>query len=151
MASTSIIYYSIDSPSFGSAWSGTINWTDNIETTSTQVSSGTLPNSIEVTIDSVTTSFTPSKFLSFAGNYITWRSKNSNDQFPESWDGYSLDIWSDDLYTDVITNGQNWDDLIGNGAYNLSTNKNTLYYAYSELRPIVFSVGGTITFSLTSP
>ena len=80
--------------------------------------------------------------------YTTWRSISYPDsQFPEA--GVSLDVWSHTLYID-INNGATWQTLIDNGAYALSSTKNTLVYSYDP----VYSprhgtgAGSTIVFTL---
>lgn len=98
-------------------------------------------------------SFTPaSNFGMYPGEpsanqeYITWRSSTSlsYNQYPSS--GKSFDIWSPDLYDDV-DNGFTWNQLISAAAYNLTANKNTVYYDYDIPMQIYWGIGGTIDFT----
>ena len=82
--------------------------------------------------------------------YVTWRSQNDNQQFPTGQSGQSLDLWSEDLYTDIAGNAT-WQDLIDHVPYDLSTNKTSLYYNYSPPYPEQFNQGGTIAFTFVTP
>ena len=89
--------------------------------------------------------FTPSYVNSYDGNYITFRSMNSNVQLPTNQIGHSLDIWSD-TFKSHVDSSYTWQQVIDNGAYTLNSDKWTLYYYYDETRGIRFGKGGTITF-----
>ena len=77
--------------------------------------------------------------------YVTFRSTNPAGQHPTS--GFSLDLWNDTLYDDIITSSSTWDDLNGN-SYSLYTNKYSLIYSYGELYAPIFSKGGTLTITV---
>ena len=78
--------------------------------------------------------------------YITWRNDTtlSYGQYPNS--GKSFDVWSSDLYDDV-NGGFTWNQLISAAAYNLTSNKNTVYYDYDIPSQIYWGRGGTIDFT----
>jgi hypothetical protein len=87
-------------------------------------------------------------------SYMSWRSTNISENpsgpplylniYPQS--GYSFDVWSHDLYTDIEINLITWNDIKGN-TYSLNNSKNTLVYDYDKLKPIHFGMGGTISFT----
>ena len=151
------INYSVQNTSEGyTSWSGTFEWDATINT-GTAVAKDNPPDSITVTIDSVTTTANVSRFLSFSGGgtyYVTWRTLDSTKQFPSPFTGYSLDIWSQNLwlYMNGLAGGQTgpstWDQVIGLGQLDLSTTKYSLFYDYQTPRPIAFSKGGNILFSM---
>lgn len=86
--------------------------------------------------------------------YFTWREYN--------WDlidflkefGHSLDLWSSDLYRDIVTNNFTWSQ-INNKTYNLSNNKYSLlyFYTYSQFdkslaSTLYWSRGGILTVNV---
>jgi len=89
-------------------------------------------------------SFVPNNISYYDPGYITWRSANNQAQHPGS--GRSFDIWSLDLYDDVV-NGFTWSQLISTGTYLLTSNKNTVFYDYDIPTAFYWGVGGSITFS----
>ena len=128
-----------------STWSGTIVVSALSDAVLTNV-----PTSITASSGSIV--FTPSSFEHYPdtdgnGNeYITWRNYSGASQYPDS--GYSLDIWSTQLFTDVDS-GATWNTLIGAGGYALNSNKYTLIYKYdSPSGPYApfYGLGGLITF-----
>jgi len=78
-------------------------------------------------------------------NYITWRNYGGASQYPDG--GYSLDIWSLSLYTDIITNTYTWDQIISAPAYSLNSNKTTVFYDYNTPYAPYWCKGGTIDFT----
>lgn len=89
------------------------------------------------------------KFNGYPGNYITWRSTRLNltyNQYPTL--GWSLDIWSNDLYTDIITNSATWDDLAATQDYSLNDAKHSLVYNYENFYAPVWSKGGSLTITV---
>jgi hypothetical protein len=89
-------------------------------------------------------SFTPNNISYYNPGYVTWRSDNDQNQYPNG--GIGLDIWSLDLYDDVV-GGFTWTNLITTGTYNLTSDKNTVYYDYAAPCAIYWGIGGTVTFS----
>jgi hypothetical protein len=132
----------------GEDWSGTFS-VDNLNTQITSI----LP--LSLTTNNIT--FFPLDFgsqNSGTTSYVSWRSVNISENtpgpplylniYPQS--GYSFDVWSHDLYTDIEVNLITWDSIRGN-SYNLNSSKNTIIYDYDNLNPIYFGTGGTISFS----
>ncbi len=128
------------------AWSGTI-----IVSSLSNIVSADIPTTITANPGSI--SFSPQSFQYYPdtdgnGNeYITWRTYNGPSQYPDS--GYSLDIWSTDLFNDV-NSGSDWSTLISNGSYFLTTNKHTLIYKYEPPQgpyAPLYGTGGLITFT----
>lgn len=158
MALTNQIDFTIINSTYGSNWGGKIKWTSaQIETTTLVVSdnNATLPDAIEITsgVTNTPIQFEPAFILYYSGSgtkYVTWRSQNDSQQFPLVQSGQSLDLWSDDLYDDIVGNVK-WQDLIDHVPYNLSTNKTSLYYNYSPPYPEQFNKGGTIAFTFVTP
>ena len=89
--------------------------------------------------------FVPSYIGRYQGDYVTFRSMDDTNQFPENQSGFSLDIWSD-TFKSHVDSSYTWQQVIDNGAYTLNSDKWTLYYYYDETRGIRFGKGGTITF-----
>jgi|DEB0MinimDraft_6_1074348.scaffolds.fasta_scaffold26377_5 hypothetical protein len=149
--------FSIDSVSEKSSWTGRFevsSLTDVVKSTLptkviTYVGEGDEPEEFE---------FVPTKVKNFptdyTHSYITWRSQESDLQFPKPQTGVSLDIWSIDLYTDVITNDFTWQDLIDNcslyGGYSLATDKWSVYYNYNVPYGVNYSRGGNIALTVGS-
>ena len=86
--------------------------------------------------------------------YFTWREYNWDQSSTTREYGHSLDLWSSDLYTDIVTNNFTWEQ-INNRTYNLSVNKYSLVYFYSyntlnksDARPIYWSRGGILTVTV---
>lgn len=103
-------------------------------------------NPTNIIFEPGTFGFNPTNFAYYSDpKYITWRTYLGSSQYPDS--GYSFDIWSDDLYDDIISNAT-WDDLITTGTFNLNLQKNTLIYNYDVPGfPFDFyGKGGIITF-----
>ena len=132
----------IENPTEGVAWSGTgvVEGNDNVRGDSVD---------IVWTFGSVT--FTTKKQLQFSGtglSYSTWRTQESTDQFPTPQTGFSIDVWSDLLYTELTAAGsQSWDTFASAGnSWNLNTDKYTLIYDYNNLYAPYWSKGGTVTF-----
>lgn len=132
----------------GENWSGTFSVSD----LDTQINS-TLPSSFST--DNI--SFSPLDFgyqSNASISYVSWRSVNISGNtpgpplylniYPQS--GYSFDVWSHDLYTDIESNLITWNNIKGN-TYNLNSSKITLVYNYDGLTPIYHGTGGTIVFS----
>lgn len=136
-----IIQYTI-SPDDGNTWSGTFE-INNL--------SGQINTEIPVQITSPNGNFVPQQVANF-GDYITWRSVDISgnppgppdflDIYPR--DGYSIDIWSQQLIADANAN-RNWNFLIGK-SYVLNANKNTLIYSYNPPYPLHYGAGGLINF-----
>jgi hypothetical protein len=131
------------STSVGQTWSGTF---EGVTLGNPVNDPGNLPTTI--TADSGAISFSPNNFQLYPAdtnaNYVTWRDQPAAGQYPTN--GYSLDIWSDALYSNI--DGSNtWADLIATGTYNLSPSKNTLIYNYDTPYAPHWGSGGTITFS----
>lgn len=133
----------------------TVNYTIATSTGLTWSGSFTVPNTSDVVTSSVPSnisapgvSFAPAAAAQLypSGNdsYTTWRTYSGASQYPDS--GYSLDIWSIDLYND-INSGGTWNTLISHGAYNLNSVKNTLIYYYNGPTAPYWGSGGTVTFS----
>ena len=158
------INYSIENTDEGDTWTGSLVWSSTIDTSTTKVLSANDPSTMSVTVNSVTTSSSVSRFLNFTsglsgdGNsYSTWRSLDSATQFPETWTGYSFDMWSEDMYRYINSEpssyyalGYTWDEIFNLGQVQLSDTKYTVFYSYEETRPIAFSKGGSINFTLGS-
>ena len=97
--------------------------------------------------------FNVQQFATF-NEYITWRSVNISAQpsgppdfldiYPRT--GYSFDIWSPTLITDVNAN-RTWSYLNGK-SYNLNVNKNTLIYDYANMNAVYYARGGSIAFTV---
>lgn len=141
------INYTINT-STGNDWSGTMV----VTTTTSQVQ-----NELPTSITSPDLNFTPAQFAALGPvgeEYVTWRSVDISGQpssppnyaniYPTT--GISLDVWSPDLYTAIVTNSNTWDNLNGQ-TFNLSTTKNTLLYDYSNIRVVYYGSGGTISFA----
>ena len=83
-------------------------------------------------------------------DYVTWRSAipADNGQYPST--GYSVDIWSSILYSDVV-GGITWNGLMGRTAeyYTLNPNKWSLVYDYDVPNAVYYGYSGSITFSAT--
>jgi hypothetical protein len=86
--------------------------------------------------------------------YFTWREYNWNRSSSTREYGHSLDLWSSDLYTDIVTNNITWGQ-INNRTYNLSNNKYSLVYFYTystqnktRAYPIYWSRGGILTVTV---
>ena len=139
-----IMNFSITSTSEGdSSWSGTMEYTTVTDSVVDTVASITITDPL----DSQSIDFNTTKVLGFDGDYVTFRSQNSTDQFPTTQTGYSLDLWSDTFRTDIITNSISWQTLDGN-SYTLNSNKWSLVYDYASPRAILYGKGGTISFSI---
>jgi len=162
MADTNQIDFTITNSTFGSNWVGKFKWTSSlIDTDTTLVSTGTLPDEIIITssFTGLPTYFEPSFILYYSGSgtkYVTWRSQNDDGQFPVGGQsGQSLDLWSDDLYDHVdptnSAGNATWQDLIDHVPYDLSTNKTSLYYNYNPPYPEYFNRGGKIAFTFVAP
>jgi hypothetical protein len=85
--------------------------------------------------------------------YFTWREYNWNTAGRREF-GHSLDLWSSDLYTDIVTNNFTWSQ-INNRTYNLSNDRYSLLYYYtynatnkSAARPTYWSKGGILTVNV---
>lgn len=89
-------------------------------------------------------SFVPDNISYYNPGYVTWRSATNQAQHPGS--GRSFDIWSLDLYDDIV-NLSTWTNLISVGTYPLTNNKNTLFYDYDTPTALYWGIGGSITFS----
>lgn len=142
------VNYTINT-STGDDWAGTFELA---------ATTGTVESTLPTSITSTAQNFTPAQFAGYGGSgteYVTWRSVDISGQaggapnyanvYPTT--GISLDIWSADLYTAIVTNSTTWDNLNGQ-TYNLSSTKNTLLYDYSNLRVIYYGIGGTISFNI---
>lgn len=125
------------------SWSGTMEYSSVTDIVDETVASITVTDPL----DSQSIVFDSTKVLGFDGDYVTFRNQNTTDQFPITQSGYSLDLWSDTLRTDLITNSISWQTLDGN-SYTLNSNKWSLAYDYGSPRAIRFSKSGTISFSI---
>ena len=136
--------FSITGASGGNSnsWSGTMEYTTVTDPVVNTVASITVTDPLT----STSVVFDSTKVLGFDGDYVTFREQNSSDQFPPQTD-HSLDLWSDTLRTDLITNSISWQTLDGN-SYTLNSNKWSLAYDYDAPRGILYSKGGTISFSI---
>lgn len=143
----STINYTINTTN-GFDWTGSFAIADNSLTIS-----ASLPTDLTSSLGS---NFVPAQFAAYGGSgteYITWRSVDISglssgppaflNIYPSS--GYSLDIWSADLWT-YVTGGGTWTGLNG-ASYNLSTTKNTIHYDYASPNAEAFGSGGTISFT----
>jgi hypothetical protein len=135
--------------------SGYSSWTMLWTVTDTSNDAG--PASADLPVIVVPSDATPDSTNSFTANrnkwfttpydqnYVTWRSLNSDDQFPQSMSGKSVDIWSTKLY-ERIGNGDKWIDIVNNSPYPLSDNKWTLFYDYDVPYSPYYSKTGTVSF-----
>ena len=124
-----------------------LSWTGTFEVSNfADIVSSTVPSSFIANPGGVT--FIPAQVVAYGSVtddvYVTWRNVSIGGQYPTT--GQSFDIWSLDLYTDII-GGATWADLKLTGTYNLNSNKNTLVYNYSAPYASFHGLGGTITFS----
>ena len=131
-----LINFSISSPTVGTSWSGQINVANT-----TDIVNSTVPT--EITASGI--QYTPTQSLNF-GPYFTWRQQNDSNQFPNPQTGLSLDIWSDNLMTDIGSNST-WANLVTTGTYTLNADKWSVIYDYTNLYAPYSSKGGTITFT----
>lgn len=81
-------------------------------------------------------------------DYITWRSTVPLDGGQFIYTGFSMDIWSSNLYTKIITNSSLWNSLAG--TYALTNDKWSLVYQYDNANAKCFSKGGTLTITYTA-
>lgn len=143
-----------DNVEFSVSYSEGQNWTGTFSVDSL---SGQISSELPLSLITPNVEFSPLDFghqSNGTTTYVTWRSVNISGNtpgpplylniYPQS--GYSFDIWSHDLYTDIEVNLITWNDIKGN-TYNLNASKNTLIYHYDGLRPIYFGTGGTISFT----
>ena len=133
-----------------SSWSGSIFYFDDGHSVKDTYNSQTItvsdPYNLNAQNDPVSLTFDLTEVLGFDGDYVTFRSQNSTDQFPTTQTGYSLDLWSDTLKSDIIDGDISWSSLNGNN-YSLSASKYSLVYHYNAPRAIRFSKNGIISFS----
>jgi len=144
-------------PTVGSGYSP---WTMLMSVSSISENDGAasadLPNSIVIPSDpevvDSTNSFSANRnkwfTTSYDQNYVTWRSLNSDDQFPQNMSGKSVDIWSTELYN-RISGGENWNSIVLNSPYELSDDKWTLFYDYDVPHSPYYSKTGVISFDLS--
>lgn len=97
--------------------------------------------------------FSVSSFGNYSNpDYITWRSVAPQSEPPGYgqylFTGFSMDVWSSALYTQVITNSSTWSGLVG--SYSLSSDKWSLVYQYDNANAKCFSKGGTLTITYTA-
>jgi hypothetical protein len=90
-------------------------------------------------------SFVPDNISYYNPGYVTWRSDTDQNQYPNS--GIGFDVWSLDMYDDIV-GGFTWNNLISTGTYNLTADKNIVFYNYNIPTAIYWGIGGTITFSI---
>lgn len=143
--------FALTSPSEGMEWTISITNIDgagqvkDISSYSSSAVNSSVPNLGSLfTIDSDNNAVN-----GYPGYYVTWRStvlNMSHNQYPST--GFSFDIWSSDIYTDVITNSNTWNDL-NNNTYTLNENKHSLIYNYDNYYAPVWSKGGTLTITIT--
>jgi hypothetical protein len=142
-------------------WTGTIF---NIDPDSPAISA--LPTSINAVSNAITYSFSPDATNGVnnwpAGetwydsvlndnvfyNYITYKSQNTANQFPNS--GKSFDIWSGSLWKQFNTVGKSWRDIHTEDPFKLSTTKYTLFYDYTSGSSVAhcWVKGGQVNFTL---
>jgi len=138
--------------------SGYSSWTMLMTVSSTNSGDGPasadIPSSKVVPGDATpdsTNSFTPNRNKWFTTqydqNYVTWRSLNSDDQFPQNMSGKSVDIWSTNLYN-RFSNGDNWLAIVNNSPYTLSDDKWTLFYDYDVPYSPYYSKTGQVSFDI---
>jgi hypothetical protein len=142
------VNYTISSVLQGFTWVGSFV----VDSTSSLFSE---VNSIEeINVGTLGFSFVPTQFESYGGSdaYVTWRSISfPGEQFPGN--GYSFDIWANDLYN-LTVSGATWQDIINTGTFSLNTGKNTLVYNYDapglvqEPTKLFYGRGGNIRFYL---
>jgi hypothetical protein len=138
----------------GTGWTGTIVVPS---LSNTPGSPGNIPTSVTGVLGSLTVTFTPDATNGYyvypsttdSNHYVTFRSQNIATQYPNA--GYSLDIWSATLYSD-INGGKTWQGLITDSTtspYYLNNTKYTLLYDYTPGSPTaaMWCKGGAITFS----
>ena len=140
----------ISSPSEGFAWTA-VYTTPNLDN---QVRTDSVSD-ITASANSLSFSFTPAQFAYFPTlgySYVTWRTFNTAEQHAHQ--GKSIDIWSDDLYNDIVLNTNTWNDLITNSAgkngglgYSLNTEKWSIAYDYDVPYAFAYGKGGYILFS----
>jgi hypothetical protein len=137
----------------GFTWTGTI-YGVNLGQTPTN----SIPTSITSTVGDLTITFTPDAINGYkvypsitdSNHYITFRSQNIATQYPNS--GYSLDIWSATMYSDISnpSSPATWQLLTENDPYNLNNFKYTLLYDYTPGSPsaAMWIRGGKINFTI---
>lgn len=131
----------------GFTWTGTLS---NITAASTVNSSK--PTSVSGTANGETITFNVDATNGYnvypsetGDNYITFRSQNIASQYPTS--GFSLDIWSLELYNQIV-GGATWNDLQLNSPYNLNNGKYSLFYNYNGPNASFWCRGGKISFAV---
>ena len=138
----------------GSAWTleiSNITGPDQVKDTTKYTSSivsATSPSLGNLFTINITSSASNNKVNGYGGSgaqYVTFRSTRPASQYPTT--GFSLDLWSSSLYTAIITNSNTWTNLNGT-TYNLSTDKYSLIYSYSNLYAPIYSKGGTLTITV---
>jgi hypothetical protein len=131
----------------GSGWTGTI-----VVPSLSNIPGAAVPTSVNGVLGDLTVTFTPDATNGYyvypsttdSNHYVTFRSQNIATQYPNT--GYSLDIWSATLYSD-INGGKTWQGLIDDGPYNLNNTKYTLLYDYNAPTAAMWCRGGKITFT----
>ena len=133
----------IENPTEGSARSGTAVVDENALITADDVN-------ISWTFDTLT--FTTVKQKQYSGSslyYSTFRTQNTDTQFPSPQTGYSIDLWSQTLHNKFIGTSESWNTFTtgGSAQYNLNSDKYSLVYSYNNLYAPYYTKGGTVKFT----
>jgi hypothetical protein len=144
------VYYftNITSGASGGPW-----WGSMTVSSLNDVVKNTLPSSIIVTYPQAF-NFAPQSVNYYSNEYVTWRTYTGSSQYPSVGDGYSMDIWSEELYTNVA-NDYTWNQLIsfnaqqGVGLYTIRLDKFSVLYNYNVPCAIQNGKGGYFQLSTT--
>jgi hypothetical protein len=133
------------------------NWTISFTNVAggTQVKEPTQYNNtigLNVIVPDFPSLFNINSFDGYGGTgveYVTWRSDVPQSgepyfsQYPST--GWSVDIWSQTLYSNILTSNRTWTTLAG--VYPLSVDKWSLVYGYDnpQIGPKFYSKGGNLT------
>jgi len=135
-----VITLTVSGVSDGTGWQARFN--SEADTTAIRNITGQVVSILSpVTLNNL---FTVTSFDGYTGPYVTWRSTSPSGQHPTS--GFSMDIWSQTLFTSIITNNSTWTSLNGQN-FTLVANKHSLVYHYNNLNAPVWSIGGTLSVS----